>query len=241
MNSKVLLNSFLVHLKERYPRFKKAEFVIKKMNFTDKFVQRLWEGYQLCYDNFFQEQSGIHAEPQKTVEQNRPISHELALDQPVRKKNIRFLEPNELSTALVNTTVCIIYRNSKDQHEKWIFDTAFINLLEAVELMNEMNIKRRIDLAKWEPYKQDQKQFFLIPNTSERIYERKAHIWANQDTVCRCWLNKAMNPKKYILAERVELGETVICTNCINKVPETNLKFDLKFDSEHRLIDISPK
>lgn len=232
-----MLKQFLVALKAKYPRYEKAPQHSKKLVFKDKYVQRLWEGFQLSYEYF---PNGVPVTPGLSlVEHYMPVRHEVEIDQDAEPKslNSRNLNVNELSTEIVNTTVAIIYRNSKKPNDNWVLGSAFINLWDAVQLLNDINKKGTINLAKWQYFKAEPKQYFLVPKSSDR----KTHIWGQNDTLCRGWQNKAMNPKKYLLADNVALGETVICANCISHITSMNLKADLQFDSEHRLINITPK
>ncbi|MCP0917903.1 hypothetical protein MUB04_15305 [Acinetobacter indicus] len=246
MNRHELIKVFIISLKAKGKMYAKKEpEKSSPTTFKDKYVQRLWEGYQLCYDHFFQDQpvvtNGNIQAPRsqaKFSKLSRQKDFTLSDDRKSPGNGTRLLAPDELTTVLINSTVSIIYRNKKQSDDQWTFKSAFMNLMDAVELINEMYLKGSINLEKWERSNSYSiTQHFLIPIEGER----KTHIWGDKDTLCRAWLNQSMNPKKYRLVAQVPLGKNAICSNCIAHINLNNLKANLRFDSENRLVEISPK
>lgn len=236
---KVFLISFGAKYKNQFFKNGKEPEMSSPSTFKSKSIQRAWEGYQLCYDNFFKGETIAikHQFPSKPT--NHPTS-ELVLENDVEPvtNTVRKLNHNELSTVLINSTVSIIYQNKNRTDDQWIFKSSFMSLVDAVDLLNDMNLKGIISLDKWEPYMDScQKQHFLVPNTGER----KTHIWGGTDTLCRGWLNKAMKPSKYKLTVNMELNQNGICANCIAHITPTNLKANLKLGSGNRILEIIPK
>lgn len=243
MNRTELIKVFIISLKAKGKMYSKKDPEFSSpTTFKDKAIQRLWEGYQLCYDHFFQEKPVV---VNKHIQTSPPPmivpSTELALNQPTQPvksgEKIRLINEGELFAVLINSTVSIVYTNKKKTTDQWVFKTAFLKLMDAVSLLNDIYAKRRINLEKWEPYQKPAEQMFLVPNSDKR----RTHIWGGSDTLCRSWQNKSMRQKSYRLSNKVPLGKTLICANCISKIKPDNTQANLRFDTENRILEITPK